>query len=158
MPTTRCRIICVNSISVNASLSRITLIAGEHLKTRQGIRMTKATKQSWHNLKAFTVDWQRVELNLTLDEAQMRNLEMGFIPPAMEYKWFIYFENNVLHLYRSWTGYKVAEVVFEKREQDWHAPFMKLALDTKYWNLSVESARESIINQLLFVAAGNVGR
>lgn len=35
---------------------------------------------------------------------------------------------------------------------------MKLALDTKYWNLSVESARESIINQLLFVAAGNVGR
>ncbi|MEN1977482.1 hypothetical protein P4907_04105 [Escherichia coli] len=77
--------------------------------------MTKATKQSWHNLKAFTVDWQRVELNLTLDEAQMRNLEMGFIPPAMEYKWFIYFENNVLHLYRSWTGYKVAEVVFGKK-------------------------------------------
>lgn len=120
--------------------------------------MIKATKQSWHNLKAFTVDWQRVELNLTLDEAQMRNLEMGFIPPAMEYKWFIYFEDNVLHLYRSWTGYKVAEVVFEKREQDWHAPFMKLALDPEYCNLSVESARETIINQLLFVAAGNVGR
>ncbi|HEI2547603.1 TPA: hypothetical protein SI553_003141 [Escherichia coli] len=119
--------------------------------------MTKATKQSWHNLKAFTVDWLRVELNLTLDEAQMRNVQMGFIPPAMEYKWFMYFEDNVLHLYRSWTGYKVAEVIFEKREQGWHVPFMKLALDPEHCNLSEDEARQIVINQILFIAAGNVG-
>jgi hypothetical protein len=37
----------------------------------------------------------------------------------MEEKWFAYFEDNVLHLHRSWTGLCVFRVHFEPTVQGW---------------------------------------
>jgi hypothetical protein len=39
-------------------------------------------------------------------------LKLGFAPREMQDKWFIYFENDVLHFHRSWTGYCVYQVFF----------------------------------------------
>lgn len=35
---------------------------------------------------------------------ELYRLEVGYIPGAMEDKWFIYFENGWLRFHRSWTG------------------------------------------------------
>jgi hypothetical protein len=39
-------------------------------------------------------------------------LKLGFAPREMQDKWFIYFENNILHFHRSWTGYCISQVFF----------------------------------------------
>ena len=35
---------------------------------------------------------------------ELDRLEVGYVPGAMEDKWFIYFENGWLRFHRSWTG------------------------------------------------------
>ena len=42
------------------------------------------------------------------DEAAL--LKLGFLPQEMQDKWFIYFEKDVLHFHRSWTGYCIYQV------------------------------------------------
>ena len=49
------------------------------------------------------------------DEAAL--LKLGFLPQEMEDKWFIYFENDILHFHRSWTGVCIYQVSF-KQEGD----------------------------------------
>lgn len=44
---------------------------------------------------------------------QMELLRMGNIPEAMEDKWFWYYEDDKLHIHRSWTGYCIFIVAFE---------------------------------------------
>jgi hypothetical protein len=42
-------------------------------------------------------------------------LKLGFLPQEMQDKWFIYFENNVLHFHRSWTGVCIYQVSFTQQ-------------------------------------------
>ncbi len=44
-------------------------------------------------------------LDMPFTEAQMANIRLGFIPVAMEQKWFACFADSALHIYRSWTGF-----------------------------------------------------
>ena len=45
-------------------------------------------------------------------------LSLGFVPEVMEDKWFAYVRDRRLYLHRSWTGFCVYEVLFE-RMPDW---------------------------------------
>lgn len=116
--------------------------------------MKAATKEDWQDLKALSADAVTVPLGLSFDDSQMENLRHGFIPPAMEYKWFSYFEDGVLHMHRSWSGYKVAEVVFEKGSDGWIAPAMRLAMDPEYFSPPQDEARDLILDELAFYASG----
>jgi len=53
------------------------------------------------------------DLDLSFSEEQYIKLKKGFIPKAMEDKWFIYFENDCLYFHRSWTGLGIyrAEII-----------------------------------------------
>lgn len=44
---------------------------------------------------------------------QMERLRMGNVPEEMEDKWFWYYEDNRLHIHRSWTGYCIFIVAFD---------------------------------------------
>lgn len=74
--------------------------------------MKAATRHDWQGLQPLHRDALTLPLSLRFRDEQMANIRQGFIPPAMEYKWFCYFEGETLHLYRSWTGSKAAEVLF----------------------------------------------
>ena len=49
----------------------------------------------------------------TYSHDQFERIRRGLIPYEMEDKWFIFLENSVLYLHRSWTGKPVYKVEFE---------------------------------------------
>ena len=57
----------------------------------------------------------RIPVRLRFTAEHYEKLANGFNPEEMADKWFIYFENNVIHFYRSWTGYETyyAELIPE---------------------------------------------
>jgi len=73
-----------------------------------------ANRDSWNILPLPT---QRARLNIkrTFTEQEYTRLAHGFIPEVMEHKWFIYMENDVLYFHRSWTGFCIYEVHFNKQ-------------------------------------------
>ena len=52
-------------------------------------------------------------LNLRFTAKEMDVIRHGLVPQEMEDKWFIFFENGLLHMHRSWTGYCIYRVQFE---------------------------------------------
>lgn len=48
---------------------------------------------------------------------EFTKIKRGFIPKEMENKWFIYYEDGVLYIHRSWTGRGIYQVRFDSTEQ-----------------------------------------
>ena len=72
---------------------------------------------------AQAIDWETHELPAERDGisigkmftcAEMELVRRGYVPEAMEDKWFIYWENNTLYLHRSWTGFCIFVVRFQE--------------------------------------------
>lgn len=51
-------------------------------------------------------------LDFLLSKAEAESIRWGFIPEAMEDKWFSYFEGNTLFQHRSWTGHCIDRIHF----------------------------------------------
>lgn len=71
----------------------------------------RATRSRWKT----TAMARSVELPLpsrVWTPAEWEVIRYGFIPIAMEYKWFLYVEDMTLHVHRSWTGYEVYRARF----------------------------------------------
>ena len=47
---------------------------------------------------------------------EFRQIGHGFVPQAMEEKWFIYAQENHVYFHRSWTGYCIYVADFEPVE------------------------------------------
>ena len=119
--------------------------------------MKAATRHDWQGLQPLHRDALTLPLSLRFRDEQMANIRQGFIPPAMEYKWFCYFEGETLHLYRSWTGSKAAEVLFVRDSEGWWlASRMRLSLDPDHFGWSLEEAKSIIESEIAFYAAGQV--
>ena len=67
-------------------------------------------------------DWKTIEMpnaratipiNRQYSDREFGRLSAGEIPQEMEDKWFIFYEEPVLHLHRSWTGFCVYQVEFQ---------------------------------------------
>jgi hypothetical protein len=75
------------------------------------MRRTPATSHSW-NTNPMPPERKLLDLDLTLSAEEFRQVRLGFIPDAMEQKWFIYFEEGWLSFHRSWTGICIYRVQF----------------------------------------------
>lgn len=62
-----------------------------------------ATRYSWVR-QPLPPQQRTLAIDVRLDANQAERLRRGFIPKAMEQKWFAYFEDGVLYQHRSWTG------------------------------------------------------
>jgi len=49
---------------------------------------------------------------------EIRQIKPGFRPESMDDKWFIFFEQDRLYIHRSWTGFCIYVVHFEKAGRD----------------------------------------
>ena len=70
-----------------------------------------ARRSDWTN-KPMSDQRTRIPVDLRYGPGEMDLIRFGFIPDVMEDKWFIFFENQMLHLHRSWTGYEVLRAHF----------------------------------------------
>jgi len=86
-----------------------------------------------------------VALDRAFPKDQAALLKLGFLPQDMQDKWFIYFEKDVLHFHRSWTGYCIYQVSFT---QEGDALRMTQALVNRdpeqYQETSAERDRQNI--------------
>ena len=74
--------------------------------------MQIASRISW-KCKPLPKQKNRLDHHPAFDDLEAEQLAAGFIPREMEDKWFIFFENGLLHMHRSWTGYCIYRVQFE---------------------------------------------
>ena len=89
------------------------LVALEHWRRT---RRRRTTATDW-NTKPFqqpvTASWDQ-----PIPYPELSNLLLGVLPRDMDDRWFIYVDgadaqgNGVLHMYRSWTGFKNFEAKF----------------------------------------------
>ena len=74
-----------------------------------------ATQNDWK-----TTDMPKARANLKVERVfsseEMERIKYGLIPEEMEDKWFIYYEEDRLYFHRSWTGYRIYVVEFQKWE------------------------------------------
>lgn len=67
-------------------------------------------------------DWKKTPFDAVIqfdytaqfNASQHERLRQGFVPMAMEDKWFIYHENDVLYFHRSWTGQPIYRAHLER--------------------------------------------
>lgn len=60
-------------------------------------------------------------LDIRYSPQEMAGIHRGFLPYVQEEKWFIFYEDGVLHCHRSWTGYCVFRVYFRSEGNGWKA-------------------------------------
>ena len=68
----------------------------------------------WGNLGFLSGKKSQISLDRKYTAAEFEKISRGTIPPDMDSRWFIFLENNVLYIHRSWTGMGIYEVHFEK--------------------------------------------
>ena len=55
----------------------------------------------------------QIDLNRTFSLDELARIKHGLIPEVMEDKWFIYWQDDGLFFYRSWTGFCIYIVDFD---------------------------------------------
>ena len=77
---------------------------------------------------ARPADWKRepmperkttIPLDRTYTQEEMEKIRRGVIPQQMEDKWFIYWDDGILYLHRSWTGCCLYAVHFSSEGDNW---------------------------------------
>lgn len=67
---------------------------------------------SWQ-IEPMPAQRDRIELQRRYSREEYERLVHGHIPGSQDDKWFVYVEDDVVHLHRSWTGYCIFEVELE---------------------------------------------
>lgn len=77
---------------------------------------------------ALRGDWKKHPMAATLlalevhgifSTQEMTRIWRGYVPLCQEEKWFVYYEDDVLHAYRSWTGWAFFRIYFQRDGTRW---------------------------------------
>lgn len=92
-----------------------------------------ATRDSW---KTTPMSPERAELplDLHLTPNEFEHLKCGSIPKQMEDKWFVFHEDGWVFFHRSWTGYCVYQVRFERIDDEYVVAEGWVTRDSKEYN------------------------
>lgn len=77
----------------------------------------RAARPSDHNHLPMPEQNEEMAIRMRFSSEQMKRIRFGFIPPGMDFKWFIYYEKETLHFHRSWTGFCVFQLNFTETEK-----------------------------------------
>ena len=72
-----------------------------------------ATRGDWKTT-SLPVQRQALALHRIYSADEFQRLQEGRVPHEMEDKWFVFCEDPWLYLHRSWTGFCVYQVRFER--------------------------------------------
>ena len=75
-----------------------------------------AQPDDW-NTKPFPQEESGVTLNRTFSLDELAHIKRGVVPKEMEDKWFIYWQDDGLFFYRSWTGFCTYIVDFDVTDE-----------------------------------------
>ncbi len=111
---------------------------------------------------ARRTDWQSkfmpaarvtVPLETRYSPQEMATIIRGLVPTEMEEKWFIFYEDGVLHCHRSWTGICIFRVHFKLCDSGWQAWQVEINRHSGQYTATDEredlALLDTIIEQLL---------
>jgi hypothetical protein len=78
--------------------------------------MKKTTSKDWKT-KPLPKKRSLIPADRQFTLAEMDRIKRGYLPMAMEEKWFVFFKRNQLYFHRSWTGYCVFVAHFKRRQE-----------------------------------------
>jgi len=64
---------------------------------------------------ALPADRTTIRLDRLFSPEQMKRIRLGLVPEEMEDKWFIYWQDDTLFFHRSWTGFCIYVVHFQRQ-------------------------------------------
>jgi 8-oxo-dGTP pyrophosphatase MutT (NUDIX family) len=147
------RLIAETSITVGRERDLSVLCAAVEVFDKLPFIDRPATcREDW---KTLPMPKQRktIALDLRYGAEEMHRIRKGFFPTSMDDKWFIWFDDLVLHLHRSWTGYTNYRVQFVSDGDGWRATAAVLNRNSKqYGGKDDEEDRQNIaccIDELL---------
>ncbi len=114
--------------------------------------MQAATKIDWPELHPMPTSYEEMKIELHFNASHMRNLRRGFIPVDQDQKWFLYFEDNILHMHRSWSGMKMYEVLFDANGEGGVARRVRINLGPEYGG-TLDDACETLFDVLKYYAS-----
>jgi hypothetical protein len=83
-------------------------------------KMKKATQNMGKTIPLSKINI-RLHYNRVFSREEYDKISYGLIPQEMEDKWFIYFQNHVLCLHRSWTGFCIYQLTFQDKDDGYTA-------------------------------------
>lgn len=96
------------------------------------------TRDDW-KLRKMPKSRATIRASRRFSEREMEKIKLGFRPPDMDYKWFIFYEKDRLYIHRSWTGYCIYIVRFEKDGRDYVACEVDVNRNPKQYGVSDDS-------------------
>jgi len=87
-----------------------------------------ATREDW-KFKPMPAQRARLAYQREFAPSEMKQVVRGFLPICQEQKWCVVFQNNTLHIHRSWTGIEIFRVVLEPApngHDHWHVGHAEL--------------------------------
>lgn len=84
------------------------------------LRRPIARRTDWIN-KPLPAARLTLPLETRYSQQEMAIIVRGYIPNVMEEKWFIFYEDGILHCHRSWTGICIYRVYFKPTIDGWQA-------------------------------------
>jgi hypothetical protein len=67
--------------------------------------MERLTRQDFKKLKDMPGDRIEVDLDRQFTKDEFEKIKLGFRSRDMDQRWNILYEDNLLYMHRSWTGY-----------------------------------------------------
>jgi hypothetical protein len=107
--------------------------------------MEKATRDSWKEVKLLSEKHTRLHLNRIFTEKEFQKISLGLIPQAMEDKWFIFLEDNILYFHRSWTGECIYQITFIKQENSYLPKEVLVCRDSEKYQFTSDSYDEKLL-------------
>jgi hypothetical protein len=99
-----------------------------------------ATRASW---KTVAMSSHRALLfTAAYSDSDFARIAAGFVPREMEDKWFLFFEDGTLFVHRSWTGFCIYEVDFERSGGEWVVSSARVNRDPEQYG-ETDDARDA---------------
>ena len=109
-----------------------------------------ATAKDWKNKPMSPDQCYVIRTDIPIPEVVMERIRQGHLPTQMEDKWFMFFENNTIRYFRSWSGFNIFNAYCEKKEQGY--AITKIEVDTENYNSSPQKAPDALLAFLQVLA------
>ena len=106
-----------------------------------------ATRASWQCWPPGSMDAIPYRTSFSITEYVA--IRCGLVPEEMEDKWFMFCEDDVLYLHRSWTGLCVYRVVFRSRGDGYEVQEAYVSADTRQYRRGPDDHEVRLLNFLI---------
>ena len=101
-----------------------------------------ATSKDWKNRPMARDKYYVIRTDIPIPAVVMERIRQGHMPGQMEDKWFMYFENNIIHYHRSWSGCNTFNAYCEERKDGY--AITKIEVDMEDYNTNPRRAPEAL--------------